>query len=74
MQSTIARVGGFEYVARIEPIGAPTEMFSLSILSTWSLAKVLGAEQRALQLNLDADGLRAMRRLIDGALRSVGDE
>ncbi len=68
MQSTITRVGGFGYVARIDPIGTPVGMFSFGIHSTWTLAKVPGAEQRALQLNLDGDGRRAPRGRIDGAL------
>jgi hypothetical protein len=71
MRSTITRVGGFEYTASIEPVRAPQGLYSLAIYSTWDQAKVPGAERRVMQLNLDADGLRALRELIDDALGGV---
>lgn len=70
MRSTITRVGGFEYTASIERITAPRGLYSLAIYSTCDQAKAPAAERRVVQLNLDADGLRALRDLLDAALAS----
>jgi hypothetical protein len=70
MRTTITRVGGLEYAASIERIKAPQELHSLAIYRTWDQAKAQPAERRVVQLNLDTDGLRALRGLIDDALAS----
>jgi hypothetical protein len=69
--TTITGVDGFEYTASIERIKAPHGLHSLAIYSTWDQTKEPAAERRVVQLNLDADGLRALRELIDGALAEV---
>jgi hypothetical protein len=68
MRSIITRVGGFQYIATIECVHAPQRLFSLALHTVWDQAKASAAGRRVVQLNLDTDGLRALRELIDSAL------
>jgi len=68
MRTFISRTGGLQYTASIERLDAPRGLHSFAISSTWDQAKTPTAERRVVQLNLDADGLRALRDLIDGSL------
>jgi hypothetical protein len=72
MRSIIARVRGFEYIAEIKPIAAPAGCFSLAVYSTWDQGKAPATERRVAQLNLTAEGLGALRELVDASLGSEG--
>ncbi len=58
----------FSYSAGIEPIQTLPDAYSLTITSRLRSAKNPLAEHVQLQMNLDRNGLIALRKLIDGAL------
>ena len=74
LRSPLLEVDGFRYVASITPLARPAGRFSLEISSTWARARRPDEPRRVLQLDLDADGLRALHALTAAALRADGEE
>lgn len=70
MRAHIVATEAFRYTAEICRLEVPAGDFSFKITSTWLCAKDPTAERTTLQLTLDAEGLRALRGIIDAELRS----
>ena len=68
MKANILATEAFTYTAEVRPLAAQPGAYSFSIASRWSGAKNPDAQQVALQVTLDAAGLRALRALIDAVV------
>ena len=68
MRANILATEAFTYTAEVRPIAAQAGAYSFSVSSKWAGAKDPNAQQVAVQMTLDAAGLRALRDLIDAAL------
>lgn len=70
MRAHIVATEAFRYTAEIRKLEVPAGDFSFKITSTWLCAKNPTAERTTLQITLDAQGLRALRDLIDAEVQS----
>ena len=69
MKAQIVTTEDFCYTAEIRKLAVPAGSYSFAITTTWHGAKNATAEQTAVQITLDADGLMALRDLIDAEVR-----
>ena len=65
MKAHIVATEAFRYTAEIRKLAVPAGSYSFVITTTWLGAKDPLAEHTAVQLTLDAEGLTALRDLID---------
>jgi hypothetical protein len=72
---TVSETAGFRYIARLAPVASPPGTISFTLSSVWRNARDPDAEQRVVQLNLDADAVRRLGELFrEGlSLLEVGD-
>lgn len=63
-KAIIAGSTGFQYRAEIQRLHTPAGTFSLSILTTFEVAKDPQAERQVFQVTTDAAGLRALVDLV----------
>jgi hypothetical protein len=69
MKARIVAAEAFRYTVEVQKLQAPAASYSFAITSTWLGAKDPTAEHTAVQMTLDAEGLTALRDLIDAELR-----
>ena len=65
MKAHIVAAEAFRYTVEVRPLAVPAGIYSFAITSTWLGAKDPTAERTAIQITLDADGLMALRELIN---------
>lgn len=70
MKTHISLSQDFTCTAEVRPLEALPGRYHFELRSKWSGAKDPVAEQRMVQLTLDAQALRALRDLIDKAVSS----
>ena len=70
MKAQIVATEDFRYTAEIRKLAVPTGSYSFVITTTWLGAKDPTAEHTAVQVTLDADGLTALRDIIDAEVNS----
>jgi hypothetical protein len=64
-QTIIAGNPGFDYIADIRRLQVPAGTYAFSVHTRWSGAKDPAQQRCVLQLSTDANGLKALRALID---------
>ncbi len=69
MKARIVTTEAFRYTVEVQKLMIPAGGYSFAITSTWLGAKDPTAEHTAVQMTLDAEGLTALRDLIDAELR-----
>jgi hypothetical protein len=69
MKAHIVATQAFRYTAEIRKLERPDCGYSFSITSTWLGAKDPTAEHTAIQLTVGAQGLLALRDLIDAEVQ-----
>ncbi len=69
MRANIVATEAFRYTVEIRKLAVPAGSYSFVITSTWHGAKEPTAEHAALQITVDADGLMALRDLINAEVR-----
>jgi hypothetical protein len=67
-QTIIAGNPGFDYIADIRRLQVPAGTYAVSVYTRWSGAKDPAQQRCVLQLTTDADGLKALRALIDAGV------
>lgn len=69
MHVHIVATEAFQYTAEIRKLTRPDSTYSFSITSTWLGAKDPTAKRTVLQITLDAQGLLALRDLIEAEVQ-----
>jgi hypothetical protein len=64
-QTIIAGNPGIDYIADIRRLQVPAGTYAFSVHTFWSGAKDSAQQRCVLQLSTDANGLKALRALID---------
>ena len=70
MKASIVATEAFRYTAEICKLAVPADRYGFAITSTWLGAKDPTAEHTAVQITLNAEGLVALRKLIDAAVQA----
>ena len=69
MNAHIVATEAFRYTVDVHRLAMPAGSYSFAITSTWLGAKDPTLEHTVLQMTLDAEGLMALRDLLDAELR-----
>lgn len=70
MKAQVVTTEDFRYAAEIRRLAVPAGSCSFVITTAWLGAKDPLAEHTAVQMTLDAEGLMALRGVIDAEVRS----
>mgnify|MGYP003383263332 CR=1 FL=1 len=74
MKAHIVATEAFRYTVEIHKLALLAGSYSFAITSTWLGAKDPTAERTAIQITLDADGLMALRELINAEVQPASGE